>query len=714
MRRSLGYLAMGLVLIGGGLVAISEEGFQSYDSFEPLLSLLGPSRALAAPTVAVQSADDESAAYFRAQPSVDSEIKPTGNAAPATNTSSRRTQLDSRFEDTSLSLSEDEPEEFRQEMGPSPTAAEKLPSAHTPVATTPGLTRPNVASALSSVPSSFAPTPEEPEHAAMVTDEPLSVAPSDDATPEATKPVEVRPAPFVEPRRLSSEGLTNTAPSEHGTQPSAQRFATEPSKADATDEIPAWNGDTNKPIQQEMIAAAATASDKPSAGAVSVHWLTPSEVDRGDEIPCRLQVTNEGETPAVAVAVHVELPEHAELASATATASTEGRMLSWKLDRLEPRESKTFELRLLPKGEGDFAPTASVTYTRAATASIHVLDPQLAVSIEGPEQALVSQPAMYQLRVSNPGTGKARNVVVQARLDARLSHPSGTELEYSIGTLGPGETRLLEVPVTGTTLGEGNIVAEATSANRLSAQGGCMVEIVRPALALALEGPKLRFVDRKAVFTLTVHNPGVVAATNVQIFGSVPAGYKYQSATAGGGFDETMSAVAWFVGRLEPQATVKVEYELVARELGAHRVLAMVRADLGVDERTELDTTVDGVPSVALDMTGPDAPIEVGGQASYRLEVTNRGTKAANNVQVACRVPAEMEAANAQGATSGLLSGDRIVFEPLPTLAPRESKVYEVLVTCRRPGDVRFRSFFRSDECREVVQQETLTRIYQD
>jgi hypothetical protein len=73
-----------------------------------------------------------------------------------------------------------------------------------------------------------------------------------------------------------------------------------------------------------------------------------------------------------------------------------------------------------------------------------------------------------------------------------------------------------------------------------------------------------------------------------------------------------------------------------------------------------------------------------------------------------------MEAADAQGATAGAISGDRIVFEPLATLAPGETKVYNVIVTCHEAADVRFRAFFRSNECREVVQQEALTRIYQD
>lgn len=770
MRRSLGYVAMGLILVGGAILALSEENWQSNDSLASVFSLLSPSPAHAADSGQRKSTRHELAAYYD-NSATPNELKPASKPAPSTDTSSRRTLLDARFEDMSLSLDEDEPTGFRDQMNPvsaapqpaqphnSPAPAtlappaqelaalpeepaqgafasdEAQPAADDSFAPTPVANEPTLAPMPQPMPTSGAtsPTPAEPafttptkqdRYAEFQPQESASPAaivesPVPTSTPSIATAPESAPAPFHEPRRLTANEAPHKTSKAATTELQASPFAaTSQPNADNT-EVPNWNGHATTSAPQAVFAATPMANkpfnnDKSGASAVSVHWLTPGEVNRGDEIPCRLQVTNEGDSPAVSVAVHVQLPEHAELASATAAASADGRVLSWKLDRLEPQESKTFEMCLLPKGDGDFAPTASVTYTRAATASIHVLDPQLAVSIVGPEQALVSQPAMYQLRVSNPGTGKARNVVVQARLDANLSHPAGGELEYAIGTLGPGETRLLEVPVTGNTPGEGNILAEATSANRLSAQGGCVVEIVRPALELSLEGPKLRFVDRKAVFTLTAHNPSAVAATNVQIFGSVPAGYKYEGATAGGGFDEATGAVAWFVGRLEPQRTAKVEYELVAHDLGAHKLLAMVRADLGVEERAELDTTIEGVPSVALELSGPDAPIEVGGRATYRLEVTNRGTKIATNVQVACRIPGEMESAEMQGATSGTVSGDRIVFEPLASLAPGEIKIYEVHTQCSRPGDVRFRAFFRSDECREVVQQEALTRIYQD
>ncbi|MBX3414808.1 MAG: DUF11 domain-containing protein [Pirellulales bacterium] len=819
MRRSLGYVAMGLILVGGAILALSEERWQVDEPLTSVLSFLAPAEAHAAEQKQAAGSRNELAAYYDNSPSPN-ELKSASRPAPSTDSTSRRTQLDARFEDMSLSLEEDESNSFRQEMGPATTQAQQ-PRLHS------NASRPGRA-----MPSELAPLPEEPEQgafasdeesmpepqafasdSALLSDEPLLARMPQPATPKltaaptfspatsepalnadtraavvsetpepaeaslpiaheptpaaieptmplpvkqdryaefqatdvpTTAPVEPTPAasdepafattskpqavsaapalepspvPLDEPRRLTSFESPREPQVTATVEPQPAPAVAPRQTMAATTEVPSWQGNNAPTAMQQMFAnttPASTTSDKSGAGAVSVHWLTPGEVNRGDEIPCRLKVTNDSDSPAVSIAVHVQLPEHAELASATASAKPEGRVLSWQLDRLEPQESKTFEVRLLSKGEGDLAPTAAVTYTRAATASIHVLDPQLTVSIEGPEQALVSQPAVYQLRVSNPGTGKARNVIVQARLDARLSHPAGNELEYAIGTLGPGETRLLEVPVTGTTPGEVNIVAEATSANRLSAQGGCVVEIVRPSLELMLEGPKLRFVDRKAVFTLTAYNPSAVAATNVQLFGSVPAGYQYEGATAGGGFDEAAGAVAWFIGRLEPQGTAKVEYELIAHELGAHKVLAMVRADLGVEERTDLDTLIDGVPSVTLELAAPDAPIEVGGQAAYRIEVTNRGTKAATNVQVACRLPAEMESAEIRGATAGNVSGDRIVFEPLATLAPGETKVYEVHAHCSRAGDVRFRAFFRSEECRKVVQQETLTRIYQD
>ena len=49
-----------------------------------------------------------------------------------------------------------------------------------------------------------------------------------------------------------------------------------------------------------------------------------------------------------------------------------------------------------------------------------------------------------RLRFPIPGTGVATGVVLEERIPPGLQHPAGTELEYEVGDLKPGESRKLE------------------------------------------------------------------------------------------------------------------------------------------------------------------------------------------------------------------------------------------------------------------------------
>lgn len=447
---------------------------------------------------------------------------------------------------------------------------------------------------------------------------------------------------------------------------------------------------------------------------VSVAWTAPKEVNRGEAIPCTLQVSNTGESPAVAVEVHVKLPDGVTLADADSTPDVDGRLVTWQIGRLEPHEVKVFQLGLLSQSQGDLAPMAAVTYTRAATTSIQVLDPQLELSIEGPSQTTLAQTEPFALVVSNPGTGRVRNVVVQARLQGKLQHAEGTELEYTIGTLGPGETRRLDLPLSGREPGTGSIAAVASGDGRLSAEADRVVHVVRPTLEIAIDGPRLRFVDRQATYTIAVQNSNPVPANNVQLFGAVPRGLQLVEADGGGSYDERMELVAWFVGRLQPNESRQVTYTVKVREPGSYQVAAAVRADPGIEEQTYVTTEVEGISAVVLNVTDVDDPIEVAGQTAYRIEVTNEGSKAARNVQVAARVPVEMQAVDTKGPTPGAIDEDRVTFAPIERLEPGQTEVYHVLVHCRQPGQVRFRAYFRSEENPKGVQQEEVTRVYQD
>lgn len=509
------------------------------------------------------------------------------------------------------------------------------------------------------------------------------------------------PAPtHVEPR-FEARPPRDRAPDQLLRDPNPQRVQRSVGVRDATSRsMSLGHGDTR---------AASTTAD-----GVVAEWHVPSTVNLGQEVPCRVVVRNDAPAAALKVDLHVNVPENAELVRSQPAPINSGRLLTWRIGNLAPGQEKEIELVLVPTAAGDFAPTAAVTATRTATAQVGILDPRIEIEVSGDSALTFGQMAKVEIRVSNHGSGPATRVVLRAGLDRQLAHADGSQLEYSIGTLLPGESRQVVLPVTAQELGSAVIACVAEADGCQPAAGQFQVHIMQPELELALSGPQRRFVDRPADYTVTVYNPGPAPAENVQVFHHVPEGFRFLKAAEGGSYDPAAGQVAWFLGRVEAGQTAELNLRLVADQPGEHRLAARVKADAGVDGSAVAATRIEGASALVLEVTDADDPVEVGGETSYEVRVSNRGTSAAHNVQLAVRAPAELQLLDSDGPTRGTLEGERIVFDPLATLAPGETRVYHVRVACQGEGRVRFRAYVRSDDDPEPILEEEPTHVYAD
>ena len=375
--------------------------------------------------------------------------------------------------------------------------------------------------------------------------------------------------------------------------------------------------------------------------------------------------------------------------------------------------SHAIHVGLTPTSKGNLQPLASVTCTRATTVEIEVLEPQLDLKIVGPKEAFVGQPAAYQFVVHNKGRGPAWNVAIEVQVPPSMQGSQGSTLRYGIGTLGPGETRKIQAPLSGMEPGSQEIQAAAILGSQPVARSRAAVEVMRPTLVLELEGPRMRFADRKAAFTAKVRNPGPSPLDNVQVAGIVPAAFRFMEAGSGGSFDNTTRQVTWFVGRLEPNETVSVAVNLLACDLGDHRLVFAARADAGAEGQTEMLSRIEGVSSLVLDVTDADDPVEVGGETVYQMRITNRGSLPARRVQIVATMPIEMRALTSNGPTRGTIEGQKVLFMPIELLGAGQTEQYEVRVQCLRSrARLRFRAYFRSDENPNPVLEEESTRVY--
>ncbi|MFN9969193.1 MAG: hypothetical protein ACK58T_04775, partial [Phycisphaerae bacterium] len=120
---------------------------------------------------------------------------------------------------------------------------------------------------------------------------------------------------------------------------------------------------------------------------------------------------------------------------------------SWKFGELKPGERRSVALRLIPHERGDFHLDAFVRMTGFSSSTFSVQEPQVEITVEGPEQMEAGQQGNFTVRVTNPGTGMATNVTIQAAIPEGLEHRRGSLLTIEIGTLNPGESRQAQLNV---------------------------------------------------------------------------------------------------------------------------------------------------------------------------------------------------------------------------------------------------------------------------
>src|SRR5581483_6089872 len=187
--------------------------------------------------------------------------------------------------------------------------------------------------------------------------------------------------------------------------------------------------------------------------------------------------------------------------------------------------------------------------------------------------------------------------------------------------------------------------------------GGCVkaqergaLTVIIPRLEVELNGPGLRYVDRKAVYTVRVMNRGEVPASNVTMSEFIPAGFKFVSASDGGHHAPSVQTISWFLGELSPGQSRQAQFELQATRAGEHKhhVTACSERGFKVEVGQELVTRVEDFSSLSLEIAHADDAIEVGKDMTYEVLVNNAGSKMEEGIKLICAIPEKMEFRSAQ------------------------------------------------------------------
>jgi uncharacterized repeat protein (TIGR01451 family) len=343
----------------------------------------------------------------------------------------------------------------------------------------------------------------------------------------------------------------------------------------------------------------------------------------------------------------------------------------------------------------------------------------LKVTLKGPETAAVGAAVTYQITVQNCGPRPATNVRLEAGFDPGLEHETkANPVALLIGDIPAGANRTYPLALIPRQTGKLNVTVMATADGGLKDQTKQILTAQGNApLAVLIKGPSKRYLGRPAVWDIDVANQGEVVLGNVIVNATLPpevACLNAMPSSQAHKGPEGETTLAWNLGSLSAGEHRQLQITSRCDKLSAHAIVEVIaRAEPGAHEaRATASLQIAGLPALRLDVVDTVDPVEIGGKTTYRITVTNHGTLAASNIQVAADLPASMSVLQVNGPVPGKTEARRVAFSTLATLPPGQSVSYLVEVQANEATEGVFRAELLSDQVKEPMVAEESTTIY--
>ncbi len=439
------------------------------------------------------------------------------------------------------------------------------------------------------------------------------------------------------------------------------------------------------------------------------------------ETTLTLTVANAGKAEGQAVTVKGTLVEGAEFVrSDPRPVVQQGRDLTWSVPALAAGQKQSIAVTVRPIRRGGFGVLASAETPDGSRTerrvNVEVGSATLNVATEVPDEVVVGDRFNAAVVVRNPGATAAENVTAWVAFDAGLVHESGKNpTEVVVGSVAPGGTKRVEVPLTAKQAGRSIVRVNTTADGGLADRAEVGVDaVVAGKLAVTIAGPERIALNQDDSWEVRVTNPSEAAVTDAVVRVTLPMALAAKAASDGGRLSDNDGA-QWRLGTIPPGGARSVRLTGLAARLTERAVL---KAEVvgGPNSRAkasaETAVAIAGQPALVLDVAGWPGFVPVGTKATVRVTVRNRGTGPARKVEVtASTTTAFRIAGTGADRKAGVVDGSKVSFGVLEELSAGASAVFVVELTGDSTGAARIEVEARAEHLKQPLREEQAGRV---
>jgi uncharacterized repeat protein (TIGR01451 family) len=437
----------------------------------------------------------------------------------------------------------------------------------------------------------------------------------------------------------------------------------------------------------------------------------------GQEALYRIRITNRGGSSAEQIVLTVEIPSWLEIAQPEISAGTtsvipregnkEIRDFVWKVSRVEAQAEELLVLHLIPQQRKSVDLRINYDFFKPATvAKIVVQEPILEMELQGPDEVLWGTNVGYKLLVRNSGNGDAENVKLE------LLQTGSDMKSCELPVLKAGEEQVIDVEVWTGKQEHIDINIQATGQYDIAAKVNKRVNVLRPNIVMAVDSPTVQFVGSPAEFQIKVQNIGNAAARDIVLSAAIPLGAKFISSTAGGELTSE-NQIVWKIDSILVGDVFSASVICEPKREGTCKLETSIGDKSGELASCAGSFEAEAIVELKLEVENPQGPVEVGQEAVYTLNVVNRGTKAAENVEIKAAFGGGLEPYGVEGGNASLMSDGQVFFDKIPTITSGQSILLKVKAKAEKPGNHRIRTEVLCAAANVHLVNENTTYFYQ-
>ena len=165
------------------------------------------------------------------------------------------------------------------------------------------------------------------------------------------------------------------------------------------------------------------------------------------------------------------------------------------------------------------------------------------------------------------------------------------------------------------------------------------LKISQPELKVLAVGPNMNFVDRDGIYSIKVDNSGEVDVSDVAVALVIPRGMEVTTINREAKMDEASQTLTWKFDSIKARSNETIQLRAVSKQPGEQVCRISVASNETRKSEFMLKTAINARADLSIDMANNSGPVQIGSKASFDVNVVNKGSQSASDVEVMIELP---------------------------------------------------------------------------